>query len=91
MEIKDQISLCSQHYKRWKDMTLSSRTLEESKNCLEKAFFWLELQTAFIVLFALEKEKTKNPETRNKIMLAKARLCKKLAEYARQTLNEITM
>jgi len=89
MDVKSQASTCSEHYNKWKSLALSSRTPEDSRKCLEKAFFWLELQTAFLVLFALEKTRGSDSNAKEKIMLAKARLCKKLAEYAKQTLNEI--
>lgn len=89
MEMTDQISLCSENYQRWKDLALSSQNKEDSRKYLEKAFFWLELQSAFIALFAIEKANKNNKEIKEKILLVKARLCKKLSEYAKQTLNEI--
>jgi hypothetical protein len=89
MEIEDQISLCSQYYQRWKSLALSSRNLNDAKRFLEKAFFWLELQSAFITLFAAEQSKGKDPNFKKKILLAKVKLSKKLAEYAENVLNEI--
>jgi hypothetical protein len=89
MEIKDQISLCSQHYHKWKDLALSSKDSAEGRKFLEKAFFWLELQTAFITLFAAEQSKGNDAEFKRKLLAAKANLSKKLAEYAENTLNEI--
>ena len=89
MEIRDQISLCSQNYQKWKSLALSSSRKEEEKRFLEKAFFWLELQTAFVTLFAAEQSKGKDPAFMRKLMVAKAQLSKKLAEYAEKTLNEI--
>jgi hypothetical protein len=89
MDIKEEISLCSQNYEKWKALALSSQDKEESKRFLEKAFFWLELQSAFITLFAAEQSKGNDPFFKRKIMLAKARLSKKLAEYAEKVLNEV--
>jgi hypothetical protein len=89
MDIKEEISLCSQNYEKWKSLALSAQNKEESKKFLEKAFFWLELQSAFITLFAAEQSKGNDPLFKKKIMFAKARLSKKLAEYAERILNEI--
>lgn len=89
MEISDEIALCNQHYQRWKDIALTSPNIEGSRRCLEKAFFWLELQTAFIILFSIEKTNKNDQKIKEKMIFAKARLCKKLADYAKQTLNEI--
>lgn len=89
MDIKDEISLCSENYEKWKALALSAENKEESKRFLEKAFFWLELQSAFITLFAAEQTKGKDPVFKKKLLLAKAKLSKKLAEYAESVLNEI--
>jgi hypothetical protein len=89
MDIKEEISLCSQNYERWKALALSAQNREESKRFLEKAFFWLELQSAFITLFAAEQSKGNDPLFKKKIMLAKAMLSKKLVEYAEKILSEI--
>ena len=90
MVLKYQIDLCSQHYQKWKDMALSTENMSDSRKFLERAFFWLELQTAFITLFALEKTESKNPAAERKIMVAKANLSKKLAEYAQEIINELS-
>jgi len=89
MDIRNEISLCSQNYQKWKNLALSSRSPEEGKRFLEKACFWLELHSAFITLFAAEQSKGKDPVFKNKIMVAKASLLKKLSEYAEKTLNEM--
>ena len=87
MSLETQIKLCSNHYRRWKSLALSSKTLEESRKCFERAFFWLELQTVFIALWSIEKLKT-DPESKLRIMSAKANLSKRLTDYAEQILNE---
>lgn len=91
MNINYQVNLCSNYYKKWKNLAFSSNNLEESKKCLERAFFWLELQTAFITLFAIEKLKGNDPKAKLKIISAKANLSKKLAEYAKDILNELNL
>jgi hypothetical protein len=89
MDIREEISLCSQNYERWKTLALSAQNKEESKRFLEKAFFWLELKSAFITLFAAEQTKGNDPIFKRKLILAKTRLSKKLAEYAEKILKEI--
>ncbi|MEM5772614.1 MAG: hypothetical protein QXL86_00060 [Candidatus Aenigmatarchaeota archaeon] len=89
MDINEEISLCSENYEKWKALALSAQNKEESKKFLEKAFFWLELQSAFITLFAAEQAKGKDPAFKRKLLLAKTKLSKKLAEYAENVLNEI--
>ena len=88
MPIQDQIALCTNHYQKWKNLALSTRSMEESKIFLERAFFWLELQTAFITLFTMEKLQGNSPETKLKIIAAKSNLSKRLADYADSILNE---
>lgn len=88
MPIEDQIALCSEHFQRWKGMALSAQETSETKRCMEKAFFWLELQSAFIVLSAVEQTKGKDAEIKRKILEAKSNLSKKLVDYADETLKE---
>ena len=87
MSIKDQVALCSEHYKRWKDIALTTEG-DRAKNAMKKAFFWLELQTAFIALHALEQTR-KDVKAKRMLIIAKTNLTKKLAEYANDILNEI--
>ncbi|MEM5766533.1 MAG: hypothetical protein QW423_02795 [Candidatus Aenigmatarchaeota archaeon] len=89
MDIGEEILLCSENYEKWKALALSAQNKQESKKFFEKAFFWLELQSAFITLFAAEQAKGRDPIFKRKLILAKARLSKKLAEYAENVLNEI--
>lgn len=91
MPLQEQMSLCSQHYQKWKSLALSTNNLEESRKCLEKAFFWLELQSAFIALFAIEKTGGNDPKTELKLITAKASLSKRLAEYAKEIIDELNL
>ncbi len=88
MNLKDQLELCNYYYKKWKDLAISSNNLEEVKKFMKKAFFWLELQSAYLSLWAVENLKGNKPEVRRKIIIAKANLAKKLADYAKEILNE---
>lgn len=85
----DQIELCSHYYQKWKNLSLSADTIEESRKCLERAFFWLELQAAFIILFAIEKVSNQDKEVKKKLILAKINLSKRLVEYANEILKEL--
>ena len=89
MFTQSQMSMCSQHYQKWKNLALNTKSLAESRKCMEKAFFWLELQTAFFTLFTIERTEKRSPDTEMKIMTAKANLSKRLAEYAKEILNEL--
>lgn len=89
MSIGNQIALCSQHYQKWKGLALNSQNTVESRKALERAFFWLELQTAFITLHAIEQMKGRDPTVKRRLIIAKANLSKKLADYADEILNEV--
>lgn len=89
MSIERQIAMCSEHYKRWKGIALTSEG-EKARKAMERAFFWIELQTAFIALHAIEQKVSHtNMWAKRKLIIAKTNLTKKLAEYADKTLNEI--
>ncbi len=88
MDLGQQIALCSEHYQRWKEQALVARDTFESRKAIERAFFWLELQSAFIVLHAIEQIKGNDPSTKRKLITAKVNLSRKLADYANEILNE---
>lgn len=89
MAIGNQIATCSEQYSRWKRMALDAKTLTAVKECLDKALFWLELQTAFVALWSVEQTRGKDPTVKRKLIFAKANLSKRLADYAQKTLEEI--
>jgi len=89
MSFEDQLEICSFHYNKWKNAALAANNKDEVKKNLEKAFFWLELQTAFIALDSVEKVQGKDPKARNKLLIAKTNLSKKLANYANEVMDEM--
>jgi hypothetical protein len=89
MSFEDQLEICSFHYNKWKNAALVAENKEEIRKNLEKAFFWLELQTAFIALNSVEKYQGKDPKMKNKLLIAKTNLSKKLANYANQVMDEM--
>jgi len=89
MSIETQIATCSEHYQMWKDKALFTNDIYEVRKAVERAFFWVELRSAFLFLLAVEKTKGNDSEVKNKLIQAKINLSKKLSEYAREMLNEI--
>ncbi len=89
MNLGEKVSICSEHYQKWKTTALNSLDREEAKKAMERAFFWLELQSAFITLHAIELTAGRDKEKREKILAAKAKLSKRLVEYAKEILSEL--
>lgn len=89
MTIGTQMSTCAGQYSKWKKMALDAQTLPEVKECLNKALFWLELQTAFVALWSVEQIRGKDPAVKRQLISAKTNLTKRLADYAQKTLDEI--
>ncbi len=89
MTIETQIATCSEQYKRWKQLTLQAKSVAEIQQCLEKALFWMELQTAFMALWNIETARGDDPAVKEQLIVAKTNLSRKLADYAQKTLDEI--
>lgn len=89
MSLENQVELCSSNYQKWKNQALLNKDIHEARKCMERAFFWIELQTAFIILHTVEHTKGNDKEMKKKLIQAKANLSKKLADYANEILNEI--
>ena len=91
MPVEEQIAMCSEHYQKWKDIAFAANDVEESRKALKKAFFWLELQTAFMALWTIEQTKGKDPEVKRQLIMAKTNLSKRLADYANEILDELNL
>lgn len=89
MPIETQIATCSGQYSKWKRLALDAQSLPEVKECLNKALFWLELQTAFVALWNIEQTRGQDPTVKRQLIVAKTNLSKRLADYAQKTLDEI--
>jgi len=87
MDITEKIDICSENYQKWKSIALSTSG-EETKKALERAFFWLEMQSAFIALHSIERT-ADTEEARRKVLQAKIRLSRKLSDYAKELLDEL--
>jgi len=91
MNLQNQIATCSYHYQKWKNLALATVDAKEANRCMKKAFFWLELQSAFITLFAVEQTKGKDTRVKRQLLIAKTNLSKRLADYASEILNELNL
>jgi hypothetical protein len=89
MSIETQLNLCGKQYGQWKALALKAKDVAEVKKCLGKALFWMELQSAFMALWSMEQIHGKNPQFGNKLIIARANLSKRLADYAKETLEDI--
>ena len=89
MGVKEQMATCSRQYSKWKEMALDAETMPELKMCLRKAMFWMELHTAFVALWSIEHARGDDPETKERLIMAKSNLSKRLADYAENILDEI--
>ncbi len=87
-DLQRQMELCSYHAKKWKNVALSAIG-EEQKKAMDRAFFWMELQSAFTFLWAIEQTQGKDTETKRRLIFAKANLTRKLADYADKVWKEL--
>jgi hypothetical protein len=91
MPIDEQIGMCSRNYQKWRELALTARDQIETKKFTERAFFWLELQAAFITLWSIEQVKGKDPMVKRRILEAKKNLTSKLTEYIDKTMKELEL
>ena len=89
MQPRDIIKTCSTHYQTWKSEALRAQTREEMKRFLDKAFFWLELQSNLLMLWTIENTMGKDPSIKKKIETAQMNVNKKITQYASEVLNEL--
>ena len=82
------LEICSNNYKVWKEIALKSKDPRMIKKAAEKAFFWIELQTSFLVLNELERGMF-TPADRKRILKIKLNLMKRLLSYAKKVAEEL--
>lgn len=87
-DLREQVETCAVQARKWKETALSAASSEQTK-AMEKAFFWLELQSAFTFLWAVEQTQGRNPAVKKKLIFAKANLTRKLADYADKICKEL--
>ena len=75
------VDICSPHYIEWKEKALNSETNQEMKDCLNRAFFWLELQNNLLILWTIENTNSNDPVVKKQVLKAKENINQKIAEY----------
>jgi hypothetical protein len=83
------VKICSSHYNYWKKQAINASDPVDRVKAVEKAFFWLELQSSLLILWTIENSHQNDSEIQRKILLARANLNKKLLDYAEQVLKEL--
>jgi len=82
------LQLCSENYKKWKEIALTANSVEEAKEAAKKAFFWLEMHCAVFALQVAEANALSD-EAKIKVLKARMRICQKMANYASQLLRKL--
>ncbi len=89
MDLAEKIAICEENFKRWREAALKAKDMNEARRFMEKAFFWLKLQTAFITLFSLESFAKGDEDLARKILIAKVNLIKKMVDYTKNLIDEM--
>jgi hypothetical protein len=89
MDFQEKVQTCWENYKKWKKRALAAEDKEKLARFMQKSFFWLEMLAAFTFLWAVEQTQGKNPEAKKKLIIAKAKLTKRLADYADKIWKEM--
>lgn len=89
LQPREIIKTCSTHYENWKDEALNSKNPEEMKKFLEKAFFWLELQTNLLILWTVENTMNGDPVIKEKVEKAQININNKIMEYANSVIKDL--
>jgi len=87
MEIKQQLEICYRNYKKWKELAFSLSG-KESQKAMERAFFWLEMHSAFFAVGTLENSRKMNKEDVLRLIQLKSKLVERLAEYAKTLVED---
>ena len=90
MNPRDIIKTCSTHYQTWKNEALRAQTREEMGRFLDKAFFWLELQSNLLMLWTIENTMGNDPGIKKKIEKAQMNVNKKITQYASEVLKDLS-
>jgi hypothetical protein len=86
MNLKQQLEICYRNYKKWKELAFSLSG-SESQKAMERAFFWLEMHSAFFAVGTIENSRKKDRETVEKLIEMKVKLMERLVEYAKTLLE----
>lgn len=89
LEPREIIETCSYHYLTWKNEALNSKDPVKAKKYMEKAFFWLELQTNLLILWTIERTMGNDPFVKQKIEEAQVNINKKIVDYASSIIEDV--
>lgn len=87
MDLQKQISMCARHHAKWRRAASFARDTAQRKKYLERAVFWMEMQTDLVSVWSEEK-KDPTPNTRRKLMETKSSISSRLASYGRNLADE---
>jgi len=87
MNLREQLEICYKNYKKWKELAFSLDGIESQK-AMERAFFWLEMHSAFFAVGTLEKTRNLSKGDIAKIIQLKSKLIERLAEYAKTLIDD---
>jgi len=87
MSLKEQLEMCYKNYKKWKELAFSLDGTESQK-AMERAFFWLEMHSAFFAVGILEKTRKMSKDDAIKLIQLKSKLIERLVEYAKTLIEE---
>ncbi len=90
MSVETQVATCTENYNMWKAKALSISDVYQSRKAVERAFFWMELRSAFLFLMSIEKTAGNDKEIKDKLIRAKLNLSKKLSDYLREMIREMS-
>jgi hypothetical protein len=87
MDLKQQLEICYRNYKKWKELALSLNGIESQK-AMERAFFWLEMHSAFFAIGTIEKVRKMSKEDVWRLIQLKSKLVERLSEYAKTLIED---
>lgn len=86
-EPKDIIETCSKQYDNWRAEALSAKNPEDMKRFMDKAFFWMELQSNMLILWTVERTMGTDPAVMGRVEQAQKNINKKISTYASEILK----
>jgi hypothetical protein len=89
MSVETQVATCTENYNMWKTKALSTSDVYQARKAVERAFFWMELRSAFLFLMTIEKTAS-SKEVKDKLIRAKLNLSKKLSDYLKEIIREMS-
>ena len=85
--MKQQLEICYKNYKKWKELAFSLNGIESQK-AIERAFFWLEMHSAFFAVGTLEKTRKMNKDEVVRLIEIKSKLIERFVEYAKTLIDD---